>query len=69
MSNDQKWNAFERLSQSLCSRFAVHSSELQSGNRRRPVSDVRQLLSYAAYRLLGLSAAEISAVMGVSAQE
>ena len=60
LSDEQKWNAFDRVLKQLCTQFHVDESELFGGSRIRRVSEVRRLLSYAGCRGLGLTAAQIS---------
>ena len=65
---EAKWEVFHKVTQRLCREFKVSENELLSGSKRRPVSDVRQLLSYTGCRQLGLPATEMSQNMNVSAQ-
>jgi hypothetical protein len=46
----------------------VSPKELLGGSKRHRVSEVRQLLSYAGSRALGISAAQISRTLNVSSQ-
>ncbi len=68
LSPGERWVAFDKVSQRLCEKFEVGRSELYGGSRRRAVSEVRQLLSYAGCYNLGLSAAEVGRTLGVSRQ-
>ena len=65
---EEKWKLFFKVTEGLCRDFQVSDAELFGRSKRRPVTAVRQLLSYAGSRQLGLSAAEISRVMNVSGQ-
>jgi putative transposase len=68
LSPDEKWKAFDNVLKRLCEEFDVTPRELFGGSKRRPVSEVRQLLSYAGSRALGISAAELSRSLNVSSQ-
>ena len=68
LSDEKKSAAFERASAQLRERFDVTSSELLGGSRRRPVSEVRQLLCYTGCRHLGMSAPEVGLSLSISKQ-
>ena len=65
---DEKRATFDNVAERLCEKFEVSRSELHSGSKRRPVSEVRQLLSYAACRIVGLTGTEVGRLLGVSKQ-
>jgi len=68
LSPEERWKAFDGLMSRLCQEFEVTATELLSGSKRRPVSELRQLLSYGGCRALGLSAAEVGRALNVSGQ-
>lgn len=61
-------NGVARVSTHLCDQFNVAPAELLGGSRRRPVSEVRQLLCYTGCSHLGLTMPELGRVLNVSKQ-
>ena len=59
---------FEAILVRLCQQYEITRAELLGGSKRRVVSEVRQLLSYAGIRQLGIPAADIGRALNVSGQ-
>ena len=66
MSPGEKRATFDRVAAHLCERFEVARPELLGSGRRREVSKVLRLLSYAACRQLGMTLAEVGEALNVS---
>jgi hypothetical protein len=67
-NQERRRESFDKLVALVCEMLAVSREELVGAKKRRAVSRARRVLSYLGIRYLGMTAADVGRVLGVSGQ-